>query len=100
MTASTKQTRKPGRPPKSAAGAMTPAERARAYRERRKKLATGKALFAGIDDRVSNQVSTPAMIDALRDAFARHDHATGKRLLRELGQRLVMFDPLPESADE
>lgn len=100
MNASTEQTRKPGRPPKSEAGAMTPAERARAYRERRKKLATSKALFAGIDPKTSNQASTPAMIDALRDAFARHDHATGKRLLRDLGQRLVMLDPLPEPADD
>ena len=99
MTVVNHKSGKPGRPPINAAGAMTPAERARAYRERRK-LATGKALFAGIDPALTQQASTPAMIDALRDAFARHDHATGKRLLRELGQRLVMLDPLPEPADD
>lgn len=98
----TKPDRKPGRPAHGER-AMTPAERARVYRERRKLAAQKDAPWVGIDapgGGDSEQVSTPALIDAFRGCVMRHDKKTGLRILRELGRRLIELDDPPPYEDE
>lgn len=85
--------KRPGRPP-LAAGAMTPAERSRRYRESRSTTAKKYGRLAGVDDDVAERVSTMALIDTLRDCVTRHDKRNGLRVLRVIGKRLSAIDDL------
>lgn len=70
---------------------MTPAERARAYRERRK-ISARNGVLAPVDDRVAEATSNTALLDTLRTAFARRDRKNSLRLLRLLAARAEEFE--------
>lgn len=78
---------------------MTPAERARAYRDRRKKTARNGVL-APVDPRVDAVTSTTALLDTLRTAFARRDRANCLRVLRLLAGRAQEFEDQLDLLDD
>lgn len=71
--------------------AMTPAERARSYRARRKKAAA-VGFLAPVDASIAEATSDMALIDALRWAFTSRDRRNGLRVLALLAQRAQQFD--------
>lgn len=77
--------RKRGRPAKYSFGAMTPAERAKSYRENRK-LEARQALPCIILD-ADNPVRDVAILDALRKAVAAGDARAIYELTSELRDR-------------
>lgn len=78
---------------------MTQAERAKAYRDRRKKAArTG--VLAPLDPRVDAVTSTTALLDTLRTAFARRDRANCLRVLRLLAARAQEFEDQLDLLDD
>ena len=81
---------RPGRP---AIGEtpMTPAERAAAYRARRKQAAR-KGVLAPVDERVAEVTSDTALLDTLRTAFSRRDRGNSLRVLRLLQERAQKFE--------
>lgn len=78
---------------------MTPAERARAYRDRRKKTARNGVL-APLDPRVDAVTSNTALLDTLRTAFARRDRANSLRVLRLLAARAQEFEDQLDLLDD
>lgn len=70
---------------------MSQAERARAYRERRKAAAVNGVL-APVDPRVADATSTPALLDTLRTAFSRRDRRNSLRVLTLLRARAAEFE--------
>ena len=77
--------KKRGRPAKYSFGAMTPAERAKSYRENRK-LEARQALPSIIVD-ANNPVRDVAILDALRKAVAAGDARAIYELTSELRDR-------------
>ena len=78
---------------------QTPAERARAYRERRKAVAN-LGVLAPVDPRVDAVTSTTALLDTLRTAFARRDRANSLRVLRLLTERAQAMEDQLDLLDD
>lgn len=90
--------RRPGRPPKHGE-AMTPAERAKAYRARRGEQAKHGRL-APVDHRIEAKTSTAALLDTLRDCFAQNDRVNATRLLQLLKRRADAMKDVAAATDD
>lgn len=89
--------KKAGRKPVGDA-AMTAAERAREYRQRRKEQ-KAKGRLAPVDERVAATTSTMALLDTLRECVTRHDKENARRLLGLLWLRVDALEEIPEDPD-
>lgn len=76
--------------------AMTSAERARSYRQRRKETARKLGRLAGVDASIAEKVSTMALMDTLRNCVTQHDRRNGLRVLAVIAARLR---ELPDQVD-
>lgn len=78
---------------------QTPAERARAYRERRKAVAR-RGVLAPVDPRVDAVTSTTALLDTLRARFALRDRGGCLRVLRLLTERAQAMEDQRDLLDD